>query len=251
MERRQLEGRSVLVGSWPPQDDRPTLLFIHGAGQSALFWRAQLDALADRANTVAIDLPGHGASEEPPFESIEEQAAALSAWLRSASLPDPVPVGFSMGGAITQRVLLDDPGLFRAAALVSTGARLRVARFILEAIRSDYSTYVGSIEAAAVSPSCKLDLSEHIADIGAQKPSTAEADFFACNAFDVREEIGRVDVPTLVLGGSDDMLTPPKIVRELAGLLPTSRFVELEKTGHFTPAERPDEVNREILVLLG
>jgi pimeloyl-ACP methyl ester carboxylesterase len=250
MDRRQIEGRSVLVGSWPLQEGRPTLLFIHGAGQSALFWRAQLDAFEGVANTVAVDLPGHGSNEQPPLTSIEEQASALASWIRSASLPDPVPVGLSMGGAITGRMLLDEPGLVRTAALLSTGARLRVASFILHAIRSDFPSYVASIEVAAVSRACTLDLSEIFADMGAQNPAAVEADFIACNAFDVRGELGRVAVPTLVLGGGDDMLTPPKIVKELAGILPNSRHVELEATGHLAPAERPDEVNRELSALI-
>jgi len=250
MERREIEGCSVLVSSWPWEPARPTLVFIHGAGQTGLFWRSQLDAFGGVANTVALDLPGHGESAGPALKSVDEQAHALASWLRAARVPDPIPVGLSMGGAITQRLLLDEPGLCRTAARLSTGARLRVTHAILWAVENDFATYVSAIEAAAVSQACREDLGDIFADMARQDPEVVLADFLACDAFDVREDLGRVEVPVVVIGGNDDLLTPPKIVGELAELLPGVRRVELPDTGHLPPAERPNEVNAELAALI-
>ena len=61
IERKQ-NGIAFLTGRWPLDPDRPTLVFIHGSGQQGSFWQAQVEGLAVAANTIAVDLPGHGNS---------------------------------------------------------------------------------------------------------------------------------------------------------------------------------------------
>ena len=63
MIAQKQSGIAFLAGHWPIDPDRPTLMFIHGAGQCSRMWQAQVDGLSDRANTVALDLPGHGESD--------------------------------------------------------------------------------------------------------------------------------------------------------------------------------------------
>ena len=60
MEEREAANLAFLTGEWPLHPARPTLIFLHGAGGSSNHWLPQLDALVEVANTIAIDLPGHG-----------------------------------------------------------------------------------------------------------------------------------------------------------------------------------------------
>ena len=58
MEKLEYKGIGFVTGKWPLEQDKQTLVFIHGAGGSCVLWEGQVDALKDHANTVAIDLPG-------------------------------------------------------------------------------------------------------------------------------------------------------------------------------------------------
>ena len=60
MQHRMSGSISFDAGRWPLEVDNPTLVFIHGAANNRLFWRHQVQGLADHVNTIAIDLPGHG-----------------------------------------------------------------------------------------------------------------------------------------------------------------------------------------------
>ncbi len=68
-------------------------------------------------------------------------------------------------------------------------------------------------------------------------------DFMACDRFDVMTRLRDVEIPTLVLGGRDDRLTPPKYAAFLAGAIPGARLVEIEAAGHFPQLEQPATVN--------
>ena len=63
MDKRKSGGIGYLVGKWPLEKDQSTLVFIHGSGCSAQFWQMQVAGLAEKVNTVALDLPGHGSSQ--------------------------------------------------------------------------------------------------------------------------------------------------------------------------------------------
>ena len=143
MERlRSSGGLSFLAGRWPLGPELPTLLLIHGAGGSALHWEVQLDQLLDQANTLAIDLPGHGQSPGPGREEVAAYTRALVELVDELNPPRPVPVGFSMGGAIAQQALLDYPDRFAAAVLIATGAKLKVLPLVFETIQNDFPAYI-------------------------------------------------------------------------------------------------------------
>ena len=88
MEKQKVGSISFTAGTWPPAPDRATLLFIHGSGESARLWDAQVRALADAFNTVALDLPGHGGSDGPGLETIEGYTAAVMAFAAALGLPE-------------------------------------------------------------------------------------------------------------------------------------------------------------------
>ena len=71
-------------------------------------------------------------------------------------------------------------------------------------------------------------------------------DFQACDAFDIRDRLGEIQVPALVIGGSEDQMTPPKYADYLEAHLRRARRVRIEGAGHMVHAERPREVNEAI-----
>jgi pimeloyl-ACP methyl ester carboxylesterase len=236
-----------ITGKWPLDSQKPTLVFIHGAGASRLLWESQVEALSSFANTVAIDLPGHGVSYGNGRDSISDYAQVVNNFLDLEQVPRPIPCGLSMGGAITQNLLINTPGRFPAGILINTGARLKVLPMIFETIGKSFNEYVRLSGTFAISQkNTSANLTRRVA---ACLQSTAEVvlgDFRACDAFDVIGQLDMINVPVLVLTASDDILTPIKYGSYLAANLKDAHLVNIEDAGHFSPIEKPIEINNAI-----
>jgi len=250
METREANGIGFRCGTWPLDPTRPTLIFLHGSGGSSVLWHGQVDALADRANTVALDLPGRGLSPGPGMRAIPDYARAVLEFVDALGAPRPIPCGLSLGGGIALQLLLDHPGRFEAGILIGTGARLRVLPAILEGIQRDYAAHLAGMDMAA-SPRTDRALLRPIMESNAQcSAEVALGDFLACDAFDVMQRLGEIDVPVLVVSGEDDRLTPPKYADFLEKGIRHARRAHIADAGHLAPAERPAEVNRAIAEFL-
>lgn len=232
-----------IAGKWPLDPGLTTLLFIHGAGGSSMLWPEQVSRLGERANTLALDLPGHGRSRGPGRSKVSDYADAVVDFIGEAGAPRVVPVGLSMGGAITQQLLLDHPGVFPAAVLVSTGSKLRVLPQIFETIDKDFAGFIKLMGKFSASPKTPPEVLKPVLDDTARcDPRVAYNDFTACDAFNVMPRLGEIDVPVLVVTGEDDMLTPCKYGEFIADNLKWSKRVHLADCGHMVPVEKPDEL---------
>jgi len=247
MMQRDTNGIAYVTAGWPLDPAKSTLIFLHGGGGSHVLWDGQVDALAERANTFAVDLPGHGQSKGEGMSTIEDYARAVADFIRTIEAPRPVPCGLSMGGAITQQLLLDHQDACCAGILVGTGARLRVMPVILKAIQEDFSSYVDSFLVYAASektdPARLRPLTEATA---ACSPQVALGDFKACDAFDVMERLPSIEVPVLVITAEEDRLTPTKYGVFLEEKIAEASRVHIQDAGHLVPAEKPEEVNMAI-----
>ncbi|MCE5275855.1 MAG: alpha/beta fold hydrolase [Syntrophaceae bacterium] len=251
MEHRTAGQIGFVAGRWPLDPGKPTLIFIHGAGTSHLIWTSQVKALSARANTVAVDLPGHNSSRFQGKDSIAGYAGTILDFIERARIPHPVPCGLSMGGAITQHLLINNDSVFPAGILINTGARLKVLPMIFETIKKDYDKYVELTGAFAISK--KNDSEALRAKVRASLQCTPEVvlgDFCACDAFDVMGQLGTISLPVLVLTASDDLLTPPKYGTFLSEGIRGAQRVNIEDAGHLSPIEKPLEVNAAIQAFL-
>jgi pimeloyl-ACP methyl ester carboxylesterase len=251
MEMRKKNGIDFLTGRWPLDPDRATLIFIHGAGGSGHFWRAQVEGLCQRLNTIALDLPGHGRSEGDGHESIEAYAAAVAGFIQTTAIPEPIPCGFSMGGAICLQILLDYPQQAGAGILINSGATMKVGQTIFDRIENDYDGFVEFIGSLAAFPDTDPNVLRLFkADLHHTQTGITMGDFHACNNFDIRDRLALIGVPVLIVTADDDKLTPAHYGDVLEkGIQHTSRKHILE-AGHIVPLEKPDEINRVILQFL-
>jgi pimeloyl-ACP methyl ester carboxylesterase len=224
-----------------------TCLFVHGAGGSGSVWIRQLEGLAETARVLALDLPGHGQSGGDGCARIDDYAAAVQGFLEVAKLGKVVLGGHSMGGGVAQAVALAHPELLDGLILVGTGARLRVLPKIFELLEKDYPEGVQFINDLALSPSTMQALKDAVrVQTLETRQQVTIGDFTACNAFDVMERIRTLGVPTLVVVGRDDQLTPLRYSEFLARAIPGARLVIAERAGHYVHLEQPDLVNRAI-----
>src|SRR5206468_1065056 len=95
-----LDGRRVSYLWRDGGHDGPTLLFIHGSGMSARYWSDQLRALADTARVLAVDLPGHGESDDAPTPSLARYADVTAGVIDAVGARPAIAVGHSLGGAV-------------------------------------------------------------------------------------------------------------------------------------------------------
>jgi len=229
--------------------DGPALVLVHGAGGTRLNWPADLRRLGPRATVYTLDLPGHGRSGGRGRDAIGGYAETVIAFLSAVDIERAVIAGHSMGGAIAQTLALEYAGHKRSDArlaglmLVATGARLRVAPAILEGIGSDFAGAVDLITRFAWSPEADPAMVEQGKKLLAQTdPDVLFGDFLACDRFDVMERLGEIEIPTLIVTGAADRLTPPKYARYLAEHIPDARLTLVEGAGHMVMLERPTEV---------
>ncbi len=267
MPRITVQGKSIyfVTGELFPDDERkvgPLLLFIHGAGHTGRKWRHQVERLGRDYYTMAVDLPGHGESEgfggaAPPgadgpddLVTVGRYAAFVAGlWEaireRWVEVPGLILAGHSMGGAVAIEYALSRPRDLVGLVLISTGARLRVHPDFLAALRRGaYPMEMVSAAYGPYAPAALIQRERKEADL--VPPDIRYRDFLACNAFDRMHDLGRIGVPTLVLTGERDRLTPPKFGQYLAERIPGARMVTVEGAGHMVMLESPDRVSREI-----
>jgi len=229
---------------------RPTLLLVHGAGGSRLHWPPSLRRL-EGVHVYALDLPGHGRSRGKGRSSIAEYREVVARFLEALGLTEVVVTGHSMGGAIALSMALDCPHRLAGLILVGTGARLRVTPLILEGIREDFEGTVRLIIEYAHAPDAPARLKRKgFRQMANTPPEVLLGDFRACDAFDVMERLGAIHLPTLIICGNEDRLTPPKYSLYLRDHIPQARLTMVEGAGHMVMLERAEEVTRAINAFL-
>jgi pimeloyl-ACP methyl ester carboxylesterase len=156
-----------------------------------------------------------------------------------------------MGGAIVQEFALHYPGRLAGIVLVGTGARLRVAPAILEGIRSDFPATARTIADWVHDKNTPEQLKRlYVQRTLENDPAVMYGDFYACDQFDRRADVARIETPALVLCGSTDVMTPPKFSESLAQSLPHARLTLIPNAGHMVALEAPEAVTAAVVDFL-
>jgi len=228
-----------------------TVVFLHGAGGSHRVWRSQWAELKGAARLVVPDLPGHGLSAGPARGSIAEYVRWTGAFLRETAPGPVVLAGHSMGGAIALQAALEGAVPLAALVLVATGARLRVSPAVMEGVAGRFADFAPDLAGWMLPGDASPELREEVVgDLLAADPASLLADFRACDGFDVRERLGEIRLPALVIAGDQDRLTPVRYAEFLAARIPGAVLKIVRGAGHLPMLERPREVNAVIRAFL-
>jgi pimeloyl-ACP methyl ester carboxylesterase len=235
--------------SAPSSEGRIPLVLIHGAGGSYLHWPAEIRHLTGE-DILAIDLPGHGASEGEGKESIDAYTDSVHEFLDCLDISQAVIAGHSMGSAIAQRLSLDSPERVRGLIQIGAGAKLSVHPKLIEYCSSE-STYPEAVSLVmewAFSSRADRRLVELAGQRMAEMPaSVLQGDFLACDAFDVRDQVGEIEQPALVICGAEDQMTPVRFSEFLSERLPKAGLEIVPNAGHMVMLEQ-SEIVAELII---
>lgn len=247
------------VWVWDDGESRTPLVFCHGFTTTSEFWREQVEVFAKDFLVVAVNLPGHGISPAPverayTMDAFVDDLHDIFAALR---LHDAVLVGLSMGGTISQRFALKHGGLLKKLVLVGAtphglGADVDASNVLdaiaLHGVQKASQDVIDRSFAAEASPA----LLEFARREVVQTPGhVARIAIVSLNRADTRDSLERIGVPTLVVCGEEDVITPPSESRALAKGIPDASLLLMPGAGHFPMLEKPAEFNAALRTFLG
>ncbi|HVP78656.1 MAG TPA: alpha/beta hydrolase [Thermodesulfobacteriota bacterium] len=228
-------------------EGREFVLFIHGAGGGQYTWSCQKGFFEKEFNPIIIELPGHGASGEEGEKEIGKYAEEVYVFLQTVGIRKVFLVGHSMGGAITQTLALTHSEIIQGVVLVGTGARLKVLPSILDGINTNFKETIPKIIQYAYSRKAPPNLIEDgVAQMLTCRPGVLHGDFLACDRFDVMKEVEKIDLPTLILCGEEDALTPVLYSEFLHRRIKGSRLEVLPNAGHMVMMESAQAFNERV-----
>jgi pimeloyl-ACP methyl ester carboxylesterase len=239
-----LDGRTVTFRREPGEG--PTLLFLHGAATNHRLVGRLLDALPGHER-IALNFPGRAGTEGPALSAVAPMAEFLRAFLERFVDGRHVLVGYSLGGAVAMEYALSAPNDLAGIVLVATGARLRVNPLLIRVVEAarEAGGELPAMPAGAFEDTTDAALIEEEAELRSLTPiGTAACDWRACDGFDRMSAIAAIDVPTLVIGGTDDLLAPRKFSDFLGRTIPGSELHLLEGARHMMVMERAAEIAR-------
>jgi 3-oxoadipate enol-lactonase len=227
------------------------ILFVHGSGGTHVVWRSQF-RLADDHPIAALDLSGHGDSEDVDaaagYETLSAYADDVIAVAEATDAR--ILAGNSLGGAVALHVALErtDELDLEGLILADTGARLAVLESLREWLADDFERAIEFLHAPGrlfADPDPELvEASESM--LRETGRAVTERDFLTCHTFDVRDRLGEIDVPTLAIAGEGDQLTPPRYHDYLATEIPDAALAIVDDAGHMAMLERPEAFNTAV-----
>jgi pimeloyl-ACP methyl ester carboxylesterase len=240
----------------------PPLVLLHGyVGDGPTAWRRQLDGLCDEFTVVAWDAPGAGGSSDPPESfGMAGYADCLAGFIEGLRIGEPHVAGLSFGGALAL-------GLYRRHSSIPMSLVLASA----------YAGWGGSLPAevadqrlrqalvlADLSPEAFVDAllptmfsdrtaPEVVDAFGAIMLAFHPAGFRAmawAAAEDLRDVLPRIDVPTLLVYGDEDVRAPLNVAEDLHEAISGSTLVVLPGIGHLCNVEAPEDFNTAVRTFL-
>ncbi|MCP3819171.1 alpha/beta fold hydrolase [Streptomyces sp. A3M-1-3] len=241
---------NVLQYRFDGPEDAPVLILGPSLGTTWHMWDRQIPELTQAWRVLRFDLPGHGGAPAEPAPSVGELADRLLATLDELGVQYFGYAGCAIGGAIGADLALRHPQRLASLVLVASSPRFGTAD---EFRRRGVIVRTNGLDPMARTAPDRwfthtfAAAQPAIVEWSVQMVRTTDPECYiaACEAlaaFDIRAELGRIGVPTLVLAGSEDRDTGPADARTLVAGIPDARLAVVPGASHLAPVEQPAAV---------
>ena len=243
----------VYTGGKPFDASKPGVVFIHGAANDHSVWTLQARYFAHHGwNAMAVDLPGHGKSFGDAKTSLAGYADWIISLLDNGAVGKAALIGHSMGSLIALDCAARHGPRVSRIALLGASAPMPVSDVLLDAARYRSADAVDMLNIWGHAPQRKWGrnptpgtsaMMAYKRLLEQSRPGALANDLAACHAFVPDDTFfANITVPTLVVAGTHDMMTPAKSSQALAARMADCRFSLLDETGHAMMQEAPGEI---------
>lgn len=247
----------------------PPVVLVHGYTGGRWYWRHMIEHFAKSHRLIALDLKGHGDSDKPEPKTspygIPEYAQEVDEFLIKVGVEEFVLCGHSMGGMITQMYALNFPHRkLKGIVLCSTAPSIHGPPTLPPELGQDVGAIVQALTSGEVSEEmerafARMAFAPEFADghpelvdeafsEGQKCPPTVKAALLEAlmTKFDVKDRISQIKLPTLILVGTEDLLTSVEQSELINSKIDNSKLVTFPGVGHMISIECPDAVNGAI-----
>lgn len=259
----EIDGKKVYAsnGGVKHKPGQSNIIFIHGAGMDHTIW-VLFNRFFARAgfNTLAPDLPGHGKSEGAALSSVKQCSDWLSKFIESAQIEQPALVGHSLGSLIALDAASKLAGKVSKLILMGSSCPMPVGEPLLSAAKANKHAAIDMIMLYGHSYRSQLGGNPvagiNIVNSGMRLLERAGenilyTDLNACNEYaNGLHAAAKIQIPSTLILGEEDKMTPPAATRALIGELPDSRVEILKACGHMMLAEQPEQVHQVLVSAL-
>jgi 3-oxoadipate enol-lactonase len=252
MNTMTLRASQTLI-AYEERGSGPVVVLLHGFPLDSAMWQPQIDGLADTYRVIAPDLPGFGGSAVYEGLTVDALADVVAELLDHLGVNEKVALGgLSMGGYAALAFARLYPQRLRRLVLADTkadpdDAAAKEARAALIRLAEEKGA-AGVIEQmlpkllGTATANRRPDVVRTVRELAARQRQ--EGILAALKALrdrpDARPGLAHIAVPTLVVVGDQDSITPPEKARELAAGIPNSRLVTIPDSGHLSNMESPE-----------
>jgi 3-oxoadipate enol-lactonase len=236
-------------------EDAPVVVLSNSLGATRGMWDPQVPALAERYRVVTYDTRGHGDSPAPPGPySLDDLVDDLVALLDEVGAERAHVAGLSLGGMTAMRLAAREPERVHRLAVLCTSAKPDPQPFLdrAVAVRSGGTAPLAPTVASRwVTPPFAAQHPDLVARLEAMIAGSDDEGYAACcevvAAVDLRQDLGRITAPTLVVSGAEDVALPPPHQQAIADGIPGAELLTVSPGAHLANLERTSEVTGALL----
>lgn len=228
------------------------IIFLHGVGSEKSVWRPQLDHFGKQRRSIAFDYPGYGESDLSPGADRDAFAEAILAAMDELGVNQAHVCGLSLGGVIALAMHHAAPGRCTSLIIADSFAvhpdgeeiyGRSVAASQTMTMRELAEARTGALLGSAASDALRHEVIEAMAAIN---PEAYRLGAAAVWLADQRARAAAINIPTLILCGTDDRITPPALSSDLQALVPDAQLELISAAGHLANVEQPQLFNEAI-----
>ena len=232
--------------------DSTPIIFLHGVGSDKSVWASQLAHFGQQRRAVAFDYPGYGESDPSPDATGDDFAAVILAAMDALDIDSAHVCGLSLGGVIAIALHAADPSRCASLILADSFAIHPDGQAIFDrshaasrtvGMRGLAEARAGALLGTAATPAMHAEVIDTMSRID------PAAYVIGARAVWLADQINRasaIRVPTLVLVGDEDSITPPALSEQLVSLIPGATIAVIAGAGHLANLEQPTAFNSAV-----